>query len=288
MPRSSASSRTSRRSRRPPAGRLADAVKVTIYLVDLGHFARVNEIMAQHFPQPFPSRAAIGVASLPRGALVEADAVLVPRVARRSPGRSSPSSRSSGSTPKLDLVLHLPLRYEDETVLTPLGAARHGVPVLVEGEVVSSEVAYRPRKQLVLKLRDATGLVFVRFLNFYPSLTKSLVEGARVRLFGEVRPGFFGGEMVHPRFRVLRGPEPLPESLTPVYPATTAGSRRRRLRRLIDDALARSDLADTLPEAIRSANGLEPFGPACSCFTGRRRTSMPRRSRRGRTRRGGA
>ncbi len=58
-------------------GSLADAVKVTIYLVDLGHFARVNEIMAQHFPQPFPSRAAIGVASLPRGALVEADAVLV-------------------------------------------------------------------------------------------------------------------------------------------------------------------------------------------------------------------
>ena len=58
-------------------GSLADAVKVTIYLVDLGHFARVNEIMAQYFPQPFPSRAAVGVASLPRGALVEADAVLV-------------------------------------------------------------------------------------------------------------------------------------------------------------------------------------------------------------------
>jgi reactive intermediate/imine deaminase len=58
-------------------GSLADAVKVTIYLVDLGHFAKVNEIMAQYFPQPFPSRAAVGVASLPRGALVEADAILV-------------------------------------------------------------------------------------------------------------------------------------------------------------------------------------------------------------------
>ena len=58
-------------------GTLADAVKVTIYLVDLGHFARVNEIMAQYFPQPFPSRAAVGVAALPRGALVEADAILV-------------------------------------------------------------------------------------------------------------------------------------------------------------------------------------------------------------------
>jgi len=58
-------------------GSLADAVKVTIYLVDLAHFAKVNEIMAQYFPQPFPSRAAVGVAQLPRGALVEADAILV-------------------------------------------------------------------------------------------------------------------------------------------------------------------------------------------------------------------
>jgi reactive intermediate/imine deaminase len=58
-------------------GSLGDAVKVTIYLVDLAHFAKVNEIMAQYFPQPFPSRAAVGVAALPRGALVEADAILV-------------------------------------------------------------------------------------------------------------------------------------------------------------------------------------------------------------------
>ena len=56
---------------------LADAVKVTNYLVDLAHFGKVNEIMAQYFPQPFPSRAAVGVAQLPRGALVEADAILV-------------------------------------------------------------------------------------------------------------------------------------------------------------------------------------------------------------------
>lgn len=55
---------------------LADAVKVTVYLTDLAHFGRVNEIMAEYFAQPYPSRAAIGVASLPRGALVEADAIL--------------------------------------------------------------------------------------------------------------------------------------------------------------------------------------------------------------------
>lgn len=55
---------------------LADAVRVTIYLTDLAHFAKVNEVMAKYFPEPYPARAAIGVASLPRGALVEADAVL--------------------------------------------------------------------------------------------------------------------------------------------------------------------------------------------------------------------
>jgi len=58
-------------------GTLADVVKLTIYLVDLAHFARVNETMARYFSQPYPARAAIGVAALPRGALVEADAVLV-------------------------------------------------------------------------------------------------------------------------------------------------------------------------------------------------------------------
>lgn len=55
---------------------LEHAVRMTVYLTDLQHFAKVNEIMAQYVPQPYPSRAAVGVASLPRGALVEIDAIL--------------------------------------------------------------------------------------------------------------------------------------------------------------------------------------------------------------------
>jgi len=58
-------------------GSLADAVRVTIYLTDLKNFALVNDVMAQYFSEPYPARAAIGVAALPRGASVEADAVLV-------------------------------------------------------------------------------------------------------------------------------------------------------------------------------------------------------------------
>jgi ATP-dependent DNA helicase RecG len=160
-----------------------------------------------------------------------------------------------------DLVLHLPLRYEDETHVTPIAEARHGVPVLVEGDIVSSEVAFRPRRQLVLKVRDESGLLFVRFLNFYPSHGRSLAAGARVRLYGEVRPGFFGGEMVHPRFRVLRGLEPLADALTPVYP-TTAGLPQVVLRRMVNEALDRADLSDTLPAEVRSRLRLVPFAEA--------------------------
>jgi len=58
-------------------GGLGDVVKLNVFLTDLGHFAKVNEIMAQYFTQPYPARAAVGVASLPRAALVEADAVMV-------------------------------------------------------------------------------------------------------------------------------------------------------------------------------------------------------------------
>jgi len=183
-----------------------------------------------------------------------------------APSRPAESSLNSklaklGIRTDFDLVLHLPLRYEDETVLTPIDAARHGAPALVEGEVVASDIAFRPRRQLVVQVRDASGVLFARFLNFYPSQARALAPGVRVRLFGEVRPGFFGDEMVHPRYRVLRGPEPLPASLTPVYP-TTAGLGQVLLRKLIDEALERADLADTLPEAIRAERRLEPFAPS--------------------------
>ena len=58
-------------------GALSDVVKLNVFLIDLGHFAQVNEIMAQYYSQPYPARAVVGVASLPRGALIEADAVMV-------------------------------------------------------------------------------------------------------------------------------------------------------------------------------------------------------------------
>ncbi|MFO1206040.1 MAG: ATP-dependent DNA helicase RecG [Burkholderiales bacterium] len=160
-----------------------------------------------------------------------------------------------------DALLHLPLRYEDETRLQPIGEAREGGSVLVEGEVVATEVVFRPRRQLVSRVQDATGVLCLRFLNFYPSQVKQLAPGVRVRCFGEMRPGFFGAEMIHPRYRVVAEGTPLPSGLTPVYPAA-AGVSQDALRRLVRESLARCDLSDTLPAALRTRLALVPFDDA--------------------------
>ena len=159
---------------------------------------------------------------------------------------------------KLDAALHLPLRYEDETRLTALKDVRPGAPVLVEAEVVDSRVNYKGRKQLVVKLTDGERDLWLRFLNFYPSQVKQFVEGKRLRLFGEVRPGFFGDEMVHPKYRVVSKDAPLSKSLTPVYP-TTAGLSQAALKGKIDDALDSLALEDTLEDGTRLRLGLAKF-----------------------------
>ena len=146
-----------------------------------------------------------------------------------------------------DLLLHLPLRYEDETRLTPIAVTRPGFPAQIEGEVLSAEVTLRPRRQLVVRVGDGSGTLVARWLNFYPSQQKQLATGRRVRLFGEVRGGFFGDEMVHPRVRSVEAGEALPDALTPVYP-TTAGVGQATLRKLIDRALQTEALDELLPQ----------------------------------------
>jgi len=160
-----------------------------------------------------------------------------------------------------DFVLHLPLRYEDETRITALRDARPGVAAQFEVAVVDSEVAYRPRRQLLARVRDGSGALLLRFLNFYPSQQKVLQPGARLRVFGEVHEGYLGPEIIHPRFHVVGAGEPLPECLTPVYP-TTAGLGQATLRRLIERALARADLADTLAPELRQRLKLPEFAAA--------------------------
>jgi ATP-dependent DNA helicase RecG len=178
--------------------------------------------------------------------------------ATRAPSAERPKADADSTQARLeklgirtqrDLVLHLPLRYEDETRLTALKDVRPGEPALVEAEVVDSKVEYRGRRTLVVKLSDGERDLWLRFLNFYPSQAKQFVAGKRVRLFGEVRPGFFGDEMVHPKYRIVGKDTPLSKSLTPVYP-TTAGLSQSQLKGMIDRMLDTLAMEDTLEPAL--------------------------------------
>jgi ATP-dependent DNA helicase RecG len=164
-----------------------------------------------------------------------------------------------------DFALHLPIRYEDETRITRVRDAISGVDCQVEVVVVHAEVAYRPRRQLVVETRDgehAEDTLYLRFLNFYGSQVKQLASGKRLRIFGDVRQGFFGAEMVHPRYRVVTENEPVPDTLTPVY-STTAGVSQSMIRRFIDRALHQIDTEmafdDCLPARIREHEGVVGF-----------------------------
>jgi ATP-dependent DNA helicase RecG len=164
-----------------------------------------------------------------------------------------------------DLVLHLPLRYEDETRVTAIAAAGNDGPVQLEVVVREVSVQFRPRRQLLARVADDSGEMTLRFLNFYGSQTRQFErareERQKLRVFGEIRPGFLGDEMVHPRYRLLREGESLPESLTPVYP-TTAGVSQAVLRKHIAAALAKADLSELLEEAWRRERGFPPFDGA--------------------------
>jgi len=149
-----------------------------------------------------------------------------------------------------DLLVHLPLRYEDETRITPVAQAPWGEPVQVEVVVSSREVQLRPRRQMVVRALDDSGELTMRFFSAYPTQQAALSEGSRVRAFGEVRGGFFGAEMVHPRFHKVASGEPLPTELTPIYPST-AGVANSALQKLIGKALATAELAGTLPDDLR-------------------------------------
>lgn len=162
-----------------------------------------------------------------------------------------------------DLILHLPIRYEDETHLFPIGEAPPGQTVQVEGIIVHAEVVLRPRRQLVCQVEDPSGGLVMRFLNFYASQIKTYAAGKRVRLLGEIRNGFFGAEMVHPKCRIVSEGESLAETMTPVY-SVTAGLTQKTLIKYIGQALRDAQemhmLTETLPERIVKQYRLTSFG----------------------------
>ncbi len=155
--------------------------------------------------------------------------------------------RKMGLVRDIDLALHIPLRYEDETQIVKLSQAREGDAVQIEAKVIASEIQMRPRRQLLVTVDDGTDTCVLRFFNFYPAQQKALAVGQVIRARGEIRGGFLGLTMMHPAFKAATGH--LPTELTPVYP-TSAGLPQAYLRRAIAGALSRADLSESLPSTL--------------------------------------
>ncbi|MDR2153778.1 MAG: ATP-dependent DNA helicase RecG, partial [Burkholderiaceae bacterium] len=170
--------------------------------------------------------------------------------------------RKLGLTRPIDLALHLPLRYEDETHLSRLADAREGDTVQIEAQVTHQEISFRPRRQLLVTVDDGSGACLLRFFNFYPAQQKQMAPGARLRVRGELRGGFAGWAMMHPTVRPAGGA--LPEALTPVYP-TVAGLPQPYLRKAVQSGLAQADLSDTIPAPLLEKIGhLRPWNLRCA------------------------
>lgn len=165
-----------------------------------------------------------------------------------------------------DFALHLPLRYEDETSVTPIGSLAVNTHAQIEGRVADQRFVRTGRgQQLQAVVEDSTGSITIRLLHYFPSIQKQLAVGSTVRLYGEPREGYYGGlEMVHPRIKSGKAAETeLPKALTPVYPAGE-GIQQRWLRKRIDRALLDLDLTDLVPEAVRTKFGLPGLREALS------------------------
>ncbi|HWT14230.1 MAG TPA: ATP-dependent DNA helicase RecG [Patescibacteria group bacterium] len=164
-----------------------------------------------------------------------------------------------------DLWFHLPLRYEDRTRITPIRDLRVGESAQVEAVVDAVERGFRFRPLLRVTVSDdSRSTLTLRFFHFSKTQAESFVPGIRLRIFGEVREGANGLEIVHPRYQRVQPGAPLETALTPVYPATEGIGQATliRLARLAIAALPEDDGLDVLPDALRRMAHLPSLGAA--------------------------
>ena len=171
-----------------------------------------------------------------------------------------------------DLLFLLPLRYEDRTRIVPVGSLRPGDRAVVEGEIELAEVVFRRKRQLLVRVSDGSGFITLRFFHFSAAQQAQLSRGVRLRLYGEVRRGTLGLEIVHPEYRRAEGfdAQRVADSLTPVYPATE-GVQQGRLRILTAQALEAVD-----QRAVRDQRAGQPVADRWSRVSACR--NSPRRS----------
>lgn len=155
----------------------------------------------------------------------------------------------------LDLLFHLPFRYQDRTKVTAIAALQVGSDVVLEGRILGSAIVFGRRRSLLVKIQDSSGVATLRFFHFSATQKASLAEGKRIRCFGEVKWGRSGIELYHPEYKLISENDHFPQisTLTAIYPSTE-GLQQNRLRNTIEQAATllqqSSTLVDYLPEEL--------------------------------------
>ena len=147
----------------------------------------------------------------------------------------------------LDLLLHLPIRYIDETKINLIKNIRPGAMCQIEAKIINIEVSYRPRKNLTVYVQDKTGDLKLRFINFYPSQIKKFEEGRILRVYGEIKSNSFLFEMIHPQYEFVSVDTPLKNFYTPVYPVTE-GLSQKLIFKLVQKIFEQENLVDLYPD----------------------------------------
>lgn len=163
----------------------------------------------------------------------------------------------------IDLALHFPLRYENESQVWSIDQVSPGQFAQIQVQVVSARIVFRPRRTLLVEVSDETGRAILRFLHFKDAQKNAYVPGNKIRVLGESRRSLAGLEFIHPRTRLgWLSPEQIGQQpLLPVYP-TTAGVSQLTLRRAIARALNAAHLAEWLPNQVLTAYRLMPLDQA--------------------------
>ena len=163
----------------------------------------------------------------------------------------------------IDLALHFPLRYENESQVWSIDQVSPGQFAQIQVQVVSARIVFRPRRTLLVEVSDTTGRAILRFLHFKDAQKNAYVPGHKIRVLGESRRSLAGLEFIHPRTRSgWLSPEQIGQQpLLPVYP-TTAGVSQLTLRRAIARALNAALPAEWLPNPILTTYRLMPLDQA--------------------------
>jgi ATP-dependent DNA helicase RecG len=217
-------------------------------------------------PPPGPVRVgtpgSVSTRAVPAGALPPAPAPeLRPVTALRGVGEALAAKLAKlGIETVQDLLFLLPHRYEDRTHVVPIGSLRAGDRAVVEGEIQLSEIVFRKRRQLLVRIADGSGFLTLRFFYFTAAQQAQLQRGVQLRCYGEARRGTIGLEIVHPEYRRadVDDAQRTEGSLTPVYPATE-GVQQGRLRILTAQALddlQKSSVRDWLPPGLLAELGI--------------------------------